>query len=368
MALLGERIVGRTDEIDALEQALDELDRGRSGAVELVGEPGIGKTRLLRELAGRAELRGQLVLAGSASELERDLPFSVFVDALDEYVEGLDPKQLAALADDVQAELAQVFPALSALAGEREVAPQHERYRSHRAVRSLLEQLASTQPLVLVLDDLHWADPASIELLGALLRRPPAGPVLFALAVRPRQVPERLSTALERAGRADLLTRIELGALNAEEARELLGDAAGRADAGVLFTESGGNPFYLQQLARSLDRAGGAPTLHDENSLAAIGVPSTVAAALTEELAQLSDSERLLLEGAAVAGDPFEPELAAAAAGMPETSVMEAIDELLQLDLLRTTDVPRRFRFRHPLVRRVVYEATGGGWRLGAHE
>ena len=73
------------------------------------------------------------------------------------------------------------------------MALQHERYRSHRAVRALLEQLASTQPLVLVLDDLHWADSASVELLGALLRRPPAAPVLMALAVRPRHVPERLS-------------------------------------------------------------------------------------------------------------------------------------------------------------------------------
>src|SRR6266508_2884272 len=193
MALLGERIVGRTDEIDALEQALDELDRGRSGAVELVGEPGIGKTRLLGELAARAELRGQLVLSGSASELERELPFSVFVHALDEYVESLDPNQLSTLDDDVQAELAHVLPSLSALAGGRAVAPQHERYRSHHAVRALLDRLAAAKPLVLVLDDLHWADSASVELLGALLRRPPGAAVLFALTVRPRQVPERLS-------------------------------------------------------------------------------------------------------------------------------------------------------------------------------
>src|SRR6266536_1576947 len=256
--LLADPLVGRADELGSLEQALDELDRGCSGAVELVGEPGIGKTLLLRELAGRAELRGQLVLAGSASELERDLPFSVFVDALDEYVEGLDPKQLAALADDVQAELAQVFPALSALAGEREVAPQHERYRSHRAVRALLEQLAETRPLVLVLDDLHWADSASVELVGALLRRPPAGAVLMALALRPRQMPERLSAALERAQRAAALTRIELGALTPVEARELLGETVEVADATALYEESGGNPFYLEQLARSLARAGGA--------------------------------------------------------------------------------------------------------------
>ena len=177
-------------------------------------------------------------------------------------------------------------------------------------------------------------------------------------------MPERLSAALERATRADQITRIELGALSVEEARELLGDAGERVDADVLYAESGGNPFYLEQLAR----AGGATAVHDEVSLAGIGVPARVAAALAEELALLSDTQRLVLEGAAVAGDPFEPELAAAAAALTEPTVMEALDELLRVDLLRTTDVPRRFRFRHPLVRRAVYEAAAPGWRLGAHE
>jgi DNA-binding NarL/FixJ family response regulator/tetratricopeptide (TPR) repeat protein len=100
----------------------------------------------------------------------------------------------------------------------------------------------------------------------------------------------------------------------------------------------------------------------------AIDVPSAVAAALTEELALLSKPARLVLEGAAVAGDPFEPELAAAAAAVPEAAAMDAVDELLWLDLIHPTDVPRRFRFRHPLVQRAAYQATPGGWRLGAHE
>ena len=135
-------LVGRADELDLFEQVLEELNRGPAHAVELVGEPGIGKTRLLSELAARAELRGHLVLSGSASELERELPFSIFVHALDEYVESLDPNLLSTLDDDVQAELAHVFPSLSALAAGRAVALQHERYRSHRAVRALLEHLA----------------------------------------------------------------------------------------------------------------------------------------------------------------------------------------------------------------------------------
>jgi DNA-binding CsgD family transcriptional regulator len=363
MSLLNEHFIGRAEELESFDQVLGELDQ--AAAVELVGEPGIGKTRLLAELSARADARGSLVLSGSASELERDLPFSVFVDALDEYVRGLDPAALDRLDEDVRTELAHVFPSLAALAGTHEVAVQHERYRSHRAVRALLEHLAGSRPLVLVLDDLHWADSASVELLGALLRRPPAAAVLSALAHRPRGMPERLSAAFERAHREGALARIELGALTAAESQELLGGTVSGADAAVLYEESGGNPFYLEQLARSLDRAGGAaPTAE----ILLGEVPSAVAASLGEELALLSADGRLVLEGAAVAGDPFEPELAAAAAATSEAAAMEAVDKLLRLDLVRATEVPRRFRFRHPLVRRAVYEATPGGWRLGAHE
>ena len=215
------------------------------------------------------------------------------------------------------------------------MALQHERYRSHRAVRALLEHLAKTRPLVLVLDDLHWADSASVELLGALLRRPPAAAVLMALALRPRQMPERLSAALERAHRAAALTRIELGALTPDEARELLGEAVDGADATVLYEESGGNPFYLEQLARSLDRAGRARRRSRDLADRRSASRPAVAASLSEELALLSDGARLVLEGAAVAGDPFEPELAAAAAATSEAAAMDAVDELLQLDLVR---------------------------------
>ena len=171
---------------------LAELERGRPGALALVGEPGIGKTRLLAELAARADARGCLVLGGSASELERDLPFWVFVDALDEYVEGLPPRRLDAL-DDGRAQRARAgLPlAVSVRGSAAELRFSTSAIARTAPCASCWSASRSTTPLVLVLDDLHWADPGSVELLGALLRRPPAAAVLVAMGVRPRQAPER---------------------------------------------------------------------------------------------------------------------------------------------------------------------------------
>ena len=107
------QLVGRPAERGTFEETLAGIESGDPGAVLLVGEPGIGKTRLLAELAELADARGYLVLSGSASELERDLPFWVFVDALDEYAEGLDPQRLERLGEGARTELAHVFPALS---------------------------------------------------------------------------------------------------------------------------------------------------------------------------------------------------------------------------------------------------------------
>ena len=118
-------LVGRSEELGSLDRVLAELDRGRPVAVLLVGEAGIGKTRLLTEFGARADAEGDLVLSGAASELERDLPFSLFVDALDEYVRGVDPELIAPLEDDVRTELAHVFPALTTLGGDRPSALQH---------------------------------------------------------------------------------------------------------------------------------------------------------------------------------------------------------------------------------------------------
>ena len=361
-----DHVVGRAAELEAIDRAISELCEGRSTPLAVQGEPGIGKTRLLAELAKRADARGCIVLGGSASELERDLPFWVFVDALDEYVAGLDPQVVGSLPEEVRSEIAYVMPSLSEFATGDAPMVQDERYRAHRAIRELLERLAVGRPLVLMLDDVHWADAASVELLSALLRSPPDAAVLVVIASRPRQRPERLVTALERTDRLGGLTQLQLGGLARDAAGALLGDDVGRERADVLYEEAGGNPFYLQQLARS--HSAPARSVPGRGDLEAIGVPVAVIASINEELGLLSADTRRVLRGAAVAGDPFESDLAAAAADVDDVTAMEALDVLLELGLARVTDVPRRFRFRHPLVRRAVYVSAPGGWLLGAHE
>ena len=198
MGVIAERIVGRAAELEAVDRGLAQLRDGRPALLEVVGEPGIGKTRLLAELGARADALGHLVLSGSASELERDLPFSVFVDALDEYVESLEPGEIGRLSGETLGELATVLPSLSDHGLAQRAAVEQERFRSHRAVRELLDLLATPQPLVLLLDDLHGLTPARSSCWAlfapAFVRRSPArvrvaaasGPGTAALAARAR--------------------------------------------------------------------------------------------------------------------------------------------------------------------------------------
>jgi DNA-binding CsgD family transcriptional regulator len=322
-------LIGRTRERLALVAALDELRAGATGWVVVVGgEPGIGKSRLLAELAEAAD--DCLVLEAAASEYEADLPYGVWTEALDPYLRGLDERRVARLG-------VEGFDALATAAGG-------DRHRLHRALRDLLERLAGARPLVLWLDDLHWADGASLDAVAALVRRPPAAPVLLALAAREGRLPNALVAALAGAGRDGRVVDLPLEPLSEAEAGELVG-----RDVSRIYALSGGNPFYLEQLARS------------------DGVPASVALALTAELAAVPDEARRLLEAAAVVGDPFEPSLVAEVADTPEAAALGALDEVLLRGLVRPAGAARRFAFRHPVVRHAVYDSAPGGWRLAAH-
>lgn len=329
--------------------------------MEIVGEPGIGKSRLLVAIAAMAHERGQLVASGRATEFERGVPFGAVVEALDDHLADLAPRDRQLLCGSWLELLAEVFPALQAWrppggTGVMEA----ERYRLHRAVRALLEALAGPSGLVVLLDDVHWADSGSVELLVHLVRHPPRAPVLIGVSYRANRAPAALGAALADAAAGALAHRIELGPLTAQAAADLLGRPAGQCRS--LYEHSGGNPFYLQLLA------GGSPATPastDNGDLDAV-VATNLRLALLAELDSLSPTRRLVAQAAAVAGEPFEPALVAPAAGMETAETLEALDDLVARDVLRVAD-DRRFQFRHPLVRHLTYTSAGVGWRAAAH-
>jgi DNA-binding CsgD family transcriptional regulator len=359
-------LVGRAVELHAGDDLLGQLDVGHGGALYVAGEPGIGKTALIGEILERARRRGYVTLSGRGAEFECELPFGVFADALEHHLRASSRADLGVLADDELALLAMVFPSLGrlALGGPAAASPDH-RHRLLRAIRAVLESLAVREPLVLALDDLHWADAASIDLLCHLLHTGFENPVLLLLASRPSQSQSRLLTALDGAERHGISRRLELSPLSATEAEHLMDPEMSSDLRRALYRMSGGNPFYLEQLtAAARHGASGDPWAAQE---AVSSVPAPVCAAIQQELRALPTQSRTMLHGAAVLGEPFEPELAAETAGIDPDEALEVLDTVLDSDLIRPADVPRRFRFRHPIVRSAVYQAAGAGWRLAAH-
>ena len=366
MATTAQRIVGREEELARLERVLDGLaERPGPRLIEISGEGGIGKTRLLDELCERADARDYLVLRGRAAEFERGVPFAPVVDALDAYLATLDPSRLRLPEGELRDELGAIFPSLrtdrTPLAGVHD-----ERYRAYTAVRELLERLAEPRPLVIALDDIQWADDASAELIAALLQKPPPARVGLALGGRSGQSPAPLEAALGAVERRRGAHRLRLGPLSESDAERLL---AGRLEPRLqrwVYEVSGGNPFYMDQLVRTAADpdivAGSAPELIE------LELPAAISAALAEEIGSLPAEHRSLLESAAVAGERFEPDLVADIAGVPEPEVLRVLDDLLDRELIRRTEVPRRFAFRHPIVWKAVYEGAKGGWRLAAHQ
>ncbi|NRN65983.1 LuxR family transcriptional regulator [Kibdelosporangium sp. 4NS15] len=326
-------LLGRADEVARFTAALNRLG-GKPWIFEVVGEPGIGKSHLLDEVRARALDHGALVLGARSTELTQRVPFRTITTALTGHVSAAD------LGKAHRSALASLFP---------ELGPEPatvERYRIHRAARALLDSLAKPSGLVLILDDVHWLDDATAELLAHLMRHPPVGPILTVLSYRPAQASAQVTAAIDQATKAGEAERIVLAPLSVDDFAQLLGPDVPRARCVDLHRGCGGNPYYLRLLTSPSG--------------------STAERSLVDELTGLPAVVRLVARAAAVAGDPFEPSLVAAIADVDTRSALEALDDLLARDLIRA-DGERRLRFRHPLVRRFVYLDGDEAWGTLAH-
>ncbi|NEA61019.1 LuxR family transcriptional regulator [Streptomyces sp. SID12488] len=306
-------------------------DSGRSRLVDITGEAGIGKSRLLGEVCARARRRGMTVLRGRATEYERQVPFQVFTDAL----AHLDPHAL----DGFQ-ETDAVTPLL-----QRSGAV--DRFELHRSTAVLLARLAAPSGLLLALDDLHWADPASLELLDHLVRHPVHAPVVLAVTRRDRQSPESLAARLTRELDTGTVVRLGLRPLSARDCAELAGPGLPPAETAELYAASEGNPFYFLTLLQA----------HRGSTSPESSAPPGLGTLLLDELTVLAPSRRGIVDAVAVLGEHATPAMVSRVTGRSGTAFTADVHALTRRDLLRSAP-QGLLTLRHPVVRTLVHEST----------
>jgi len=345
-----------------LQEALDALERGESSTIELTGEPGSGKSRLLAEMIGDAGRRDMGVVHIRCREFEQCMPFASFAFLL-----TADPleKAFSVLPDEERALITGLVGRSRTACAEREPLRTSDRYRASSAMRSLLTAGSSSRTL-LVLEDFHWADPDTVELIDQLVRLPPKGPLLTVIAQRPAQASARLADTLAHGIELGQVTRVDLPPLSLDQSAELLGLSPRDSRLPELHRAAEGNPLYLIALAHEAEWSRGQQGRPRTGRLPQ-EVPVGVSRLLIGEVTALRSSDHLVAAAAAVLGDYCDAEALAFVAEVPRTEAAAAVDRLVERDILRTTEHRVKPRFRHQVLRRVVYDYLEPTWRAAAH-
>ena len=354
------RFTGRDRELQQLQGLLGAT---RMGVIE--GEPGIGKTRLAKEFLQRT---GWLVLAGSAYELEYNLPFQLLTDALRGLVRQPAWPSLQArmaLHPIWWAEIIRLLPELTGTVPADPTAatlPANES-RLWEGIRQLLQALSLVQPTILFLDDLHWADDATLALLGYLVRQ--AHPQLLFLATTrpptPRSALTRLLHALAREGRIERLVLPRLSQTAMVELARSLSPTYTYPLAQWIAHNTEGNPYMLEELihyAYDEGLLGTTGTLNLERIAQTTVVPQTVYSLVQSRLDRLSGPARQVLDVGVAVGREFAFDLVAHATGLDEPTALDALDELRTHGLIHPLD-GKRYVFDHTITMEVAYREVG---------
>ena len=335
------------------------------------GEAGSGKTRLVREFASEAAAGGALVLYGACDSVVRR-PYRPFVEALDQLARSADPTALRAALGTEGGELSRLLPDLQQLVGELPpplaADPDTERHRLHTAVGELLAAVGRSAPLVMVIEDCHWADTPTLLLLRHLSRGASGARALLVTTFRDTEaeVPEALSAALADLRRSEGVVRMRLGGLSSDEVSEFVERAAGPSlgpgmpeVARVLRGLTGGNAFLMTELWRSLLEADPVSIASGEGLAAAVanlGSPEGVREVVSQRLARLSTATTRRLELAAVAGPEFDLAIVGPE-GATDPDVRVAIEQAIAHGMIEEATSQRlAYRFTHELVRRALYD------------
>ncbi|MGE3157794.1 MAG: adenylate/guanylate cyclase domain-containing protein [Xanthobacteraceae bacterium] len=371
-------LIGRADELEQLRALFDEMDH-RAQVVSLVGEAGVGKSRVIAEFLARLDADGSLSRItlrriscsslgeptyGVFSALFREAYHVAATDTLDVARQKLESGLRTLGADAREAET--MAPLLSYVLGMeearlREVEPEQLRRQIALAARALLERRLHHSPLLIVIEDLHWADAASIELLRYVVDQLVDRPLMLLLSHRADAAPPKVLQAAQ--------TIIRLTALTPDQTRALVGSLFGAAAGDMLphlqdfvATKAGGNPLFVEEIIRSL--VGKGVLVRDGEHWActttceAVDIPPTLHGLLLSRVDRLSADTRRLLQEGAVLGAAFDEALLRGVATHAD-GIAQGLDRLVEADLLRRPDhggACGRYEFTHALVHEAVYQ------------
>lgn len=356
--------VGRRTELEILEEVWDSAARGVRQALFVGGEPGSGKTRLMAEVAMVVARHDATVLMGT-SAADYGIPYQPFVEMLDQLLAAGEPGIFDQLPRDTVTELSRLVPLLvdQPLDDEpdEDVPARRIRLDLFDATADLFGFMARDHPLVLVLDDMQWAQAPTLALLGHITSKLVEARLLVLASFRSTAADrsEELTSAIADLYRLEGVRRIDLAGLDTNDIAEYLQStqgvtaAAARSAAPVLRDQTGGNPFFLRELWRDLQSRGGLVGLRSEG----LRAPGSIVDTLERRLTGMPISHRAVIEAAAVLGDTFDVPTLSATSTSDTTTVLTALDGAAAIGLVeQTTDASGTYSFLHALSRQAVLD------------
>jgi DNA-binding SARP family transcriptional activator len=367
------RLIGREEEWARLEHCWQQAMAGESPLVFLCGEPGIGKTHLAQEFASHVQKQpgGATVMQGSCRESLMEVPYAPWAEALRGYLRTFPGEEIGEIAGAEAVGLVQLVPELGAWLPSPphpmpRLGPQAERLYLFNQVADFLLRLSREMPLLLFLDDLHWADATSLHLLEHVLRQTEKGRILLLGTYRPGEVdPERpLRDVQRRIHRTHRPLTLELARLGAAEVKRLVeallqGQEVSPLLADTIYRETEGNPFFAEEMLKALWEEGElrlAPTGWERWREGALAVPGSIQAVLNRRVDRLSDACRHALIQASAMGQEFDFDLLKVLVNLDDEGLLDLLDEALEARLVDEVIVGEgeMYRFHHALITHVL--------------
>jgi len=372
--------VGRQSEREELRRYFEQAVRGQGGLVLISGEPGVGKSRLAEQIAAEAREREVLALTGHCYEME-SLPYAPFVEVLDGAARGMDKLSLQAALGDAAPEVARMLPALRKLfpdtAAPLDLPPEQERHYLFNNVLDFLERASQDKPLILIIEDLHWADDSTLLLLQHLAQRADRMRVLVVATYRDIELEGHfpLLRALEALVSQRLARQISLKCLSPAIVETMLRALAGRPPPQqllqIMLSETEGNPFFVEEVFKHLleekklvDDGG---SWRAEVIASELDVPESVRLVIGRRLQHLSEDCHRLLTTAAVIGYNFTFDVLTLVSEMDTNRALDCIDEAERAHLIVSGETDGRLVFSHELIRQTLLSDVSGARRQTLH-